>query len=184
MLPWLAAGLALAAPAAAAETPTRTCAQRAEIGHPTSFGRETADDVRLGPMILGLQRLEQLTPAQLRRANGRLPFHKVGALVKASRVVTLSIAPASRRFARVAYDQSNRSASGSLGRHPVAVVIRSCPKDEPAFSYDGGVGGATLFPGGFITDGTGQPRCVTLELRVKGKRAAYRRTVPFGAIRC
>lgn len=184
MLAGLAVMLALATPAAAA-TPTRTCAQRAEIGHPTAFRTGSARDVRLGPVIFGtLDGMKRLTSAELRKVQGRLPFHKSGALVKASSVVTLSIAPESRRFARVAYDTGNRSASASLDQHPVSVIIRACPKDEPAFSYAGPVGPATAFPGGFITDGKGKPRCVTIELRERGKTTVYRRTVAFGAVRC
>jgi hypothetical protein len=152
---------------------------------PSAFRPFSADDIRLGPAIfVSLRRVGRLTPAELGRTGGRLPFHKVGALVKASRVVTLSIAPASTQFARVAYDNGNRGASSSLENHPTSVVIRSCPKNQSAFSYDGPVGGATGFPGGFITDGTGRPRCVTIELRVRGKTKVYRRTVAFGAIRC
>jgi hypothetical protein len=179
----LLAALALATPAAA--TPTRTCAARAEAGHPQPFRSTGPSDVRLGPAIfVSLERMKLLTPAELSRSRGRLPFHKAGVLVKASRVVRLSIAPASRRFARLGYDNGNRYGTGSLDRHPSSVVIRACPKTEPAFSFDGAVGPATGFPGGFITDGTGIPRCVTIELRQVGKRRTYTRTVPFGSIRC
>ena len=95
----------------------------------------------------------------------------------------LSIAPASRRYARVGYggDGADRT---RLADYPVATRIQACPKDQPAISYQGIVGAATFFPGGFITDGKRVPRCVGIEVRERGKRAVYRRTVPFGAIRC
>jgi hypothetical protein len=183
VLAGLLAGLALAAPAAA--PPERTCAERGEAGRPQPFRVTGPGDLRLGPAIfVGVDRMKELKPAELRRTRGRLPFHKAGVLVKASRVVTLSIAPASRGFARLGYDAGNRNSTASLDRHPVSVVIRACPKDQPAFSYNGVVGPATGFPGGFITDGTGIPRCVTIELRVRGKQRTYTRAVPFGAIRC
>ena len=175
--------LALAAPAAA--TPTRTCAERGEAGAQQPFRASGPGGLRLGPAIfVNLDRVKGLTPAELRRSQGRLPFHKVGLLVKAGRVIRLSIASESRAFARLGYDGGNRSATGALDRHPASVVIRACPRDEPAFSYDGVVGPATAFPGGFITDGSGIARCVTIELHEVGSRRTYTRAVPFGAIRC
>jgi hypothetical protein len=182
MVTALLAGLALAAPAA--ETPTRTCAQRAEDGKPGTFRPGTPGTTRFGPaLIYNLDRGDELTTAQLTRSQGRDPFFKMPMALKASKVVVLSIAPASRRYARVAYagDDADRR---RLTDFPVATVIQACPKDQPAFSYAGTVGAATFFPGGFVTDGKGVPRCVGIELRERGKRAVSRRTVPFGAIRC
>ena len=185
MVAALLAALVLAAPAAAAApTPTRTCAQRAENGQPGTFRPGTPGTIRFGPaLIFNLESSDEITTAQLTRSRGRDPFFKMGMALKASRAVVLSIAPESRRYARVAYagDGTDRK---RLSEFPVATVIRACPKDEPAFSYQGTVGAATFFPGGFVTDGKGVPRCVGIEVRERGKRAVYRRTVPFGAIRC
>jgi len=71
----------------------------------------------------------------------------------------------------------NRSAAGSLDRHPSSVVIRACPKDEPAFSYIGTVGPVTAFAGGWSLT---QPACVRVSVRVRGHRFVYARTVSFG----
>jgi hypothetical protein len=177
----LLAGLALASPAAA--TPVRTCPQRAELGHPVEFAG-AAGAVRLGSGILfNVGSAPRITTAQLKRVDGRDPFFKMGMAVKADTAVVLTIAPESRRYARVAYARLSPDPI-RMADWPVSTVIQACPRDQPAFSYAGVVGEATLFPGGFVTDGKGVPRCVGIELRERGKQRTYARTVPFGAIRC
>src|SRR5690349_18727881 len=93
----LLAGVALAAPAAAA--PVRTCAQRAETGAPQAFRAPGPGSARLGPLYFAnLDRMKALTASELSRTSGRLPFHKTGVILKAGTVVTLTIAPRSRAF--------------------------------------------------------------------------------------
>ena len=181
----LGPGGASAPSAGADRLPVRSCKERAEGGKPLPF-RAGPDDVRIGPMIfVALERAARMRPEELRPfPNGRLPGVKAGARVKAGRVVTLSIAPADRSYARVNYDMASRSAGKRLDESPAAVKIRACPRDQPAFSYDGPLGPTTGFSGGFVLAGDGVGRCVTVEVRVKGSSRVHRRAVSFGAGPC
>ncbi len=173
-------------PSVAAERlPVRLCKERAEGGEPLPF-RARADDIRIGPVIFSaLERAASLRPEELRPfPNGRLPGVKSGVLVKAGRVVTLSIALADRAYARLNYDMANRSGGKVLDESPPAVKIRACPRDEPAFSYDGPLGPTTGFSGGFALAGDAVGRCVAVEVRVKGSSRIFRRAVSFGAGPC
>jgi hypothetical protein len=95
---------------------------------------------------------------------------KIPLFVRAGRVVTVSIAPADRSIAGLTF-------ASSLDRPVPAVRFVACEKDHPAWSYEGGVGPITFFPGGFRVT---EPACVILSVRVRGRRAPYKRTVPFG----
>ena len=110
----------------------RTCDTRAEAGGPTAF-RERRDDVRAGSVILyGLDRAA--SPRNLPPdPRGRPLSWKSPAIVRASRVVTISIAPADRAFARLTF--AGRRSLNTLAGWPVAVRFRAFAADEPAFSY-------------------------------------------------
>src|SRR5215213_8087368 len=173
----MALGAALAAPATAAAVPERLCESRAEAFAPV---REMVarGDLRIGPVAFyGLKRLAD--PREFarfaEREDGRV-FVKTALKVRARRVVTISVARADRADAGLTFAPDAPRAGGVP-----AVRFTACDEDERAFSYIGMVGPITVFTGGFSLAG---PRCVTLSVRVRGRRAPYVRDVPFGTRRC
>ncbi len=102
---------------------------------------------------------------------------KAGAIVRADTRATTVIGRRARRWVSLSY--ATRRLTDVADGDP-AVRFDACPRDEPAFSYDGPVGPATGFAGGFILS---RPGCVPLEVRVGGRRRA-RANVPFGVGRC
>src|SRR5215213_6336737 len=171
----LAAFVAVAPPVAA--VPERPCDSRAEGPGPV---REMVarGDLRIGPVAFyGLKRLAD--PREFarfaEREDGRV-FVKTALKVRARRVVTISVARADRSDAGLTFAPDAPRA----GAVP-AVRFTACDEDERAFSYIGVVGPITVFTGGFSLAG---PRCVTLSVRVRGRRAPYVRDVPFGTRRC
>ncbi len=170
----VAAGLAVTVSSAtsAAKVATRGCQTRVEGDKPTPF--RMRGDVVLGPVAFrGLQRAAGA--AELTQPGQRVYLYKAGASVRADRVVSVSIAPEDRGVAGLTYARTT-----SLKRVDDAhgtVRFKACGRDEPAFAYDGVVGGSTGFNGGFIL---ARPACVDLIVRVRGRSAPYRRTVSFG----
>lgn len=162
---------------ASASTPSRGCKERVEGGRPIPFRRD--GDIRIGPVHFAALARAATDPTLRPRPDGRPIPYKAGVGVRAGRTVTISIAPADRSFARLVYVGRHRL--NELEPWPVKVKLRACDADEPAFSYDGPVGEVTGFSGGFLLAG---PRCVTVEVRVKGSSRIYRRAVSFGAGAC
>jgi hypothetical protein len=166
----LAIAAALAAATPPAQIPTRTCDQRAEAGGAPIRWRHYSGSVELGPLSFAdLKRIAK--PKVFEGFRYRDGYRvKAGVLLKAGRVATLSTRTSG---AQLSYSQ--RESYGS------AVRMSACDRDEPAFSYDGPVGAATLFTGGFRLK---QAACVELTVRVHGAKRVYRKTVSFGAGRC
>ena len=93
--------------------------------------------------------------------------------VRAGAVVTLAVAENDAPFVSLEYAPGFRPSK--------AVQFRSCRPGTSAFAYDGPIGVATGFNGGFVVDG---PRCVALDVWVRGRPAPLRAVVSFGAGRC
>lgn len=166
--------LAFAAVAAAAEKPpARTCAERVEVGEPVRF--RSAGDVVVGRVSFS-SLARYADPAELAKARDERRGHyaiKSAVAVRANRNVKLSIAPAQRATAGLAY--SARQTRAVPGEEPV-VLLAPCRSSQRAFSYDGRVGAATAFSGGLAVT---EPTCLVLETRVRGRRPV-RRTVSLG----
>lgn len=168
----LALAVLVAEPAAAA-LPKRPCDSRAEGPGPVRRF-VSPGDLQIGPVaFFGMKRLAD--PAEFarfgEREDGRVLI-KAPLKVRARRVVTISVARA---------DRSGAGLTFARGSAVPAVRFTACPEDERAFSYIGVVGPITVFAGGFSL---ASPRCVTLIVRVRGRRAPYVRDVPFGVRRC
>ena len=98
---------------------------------------------------------------------------KSGVRVRAGAVVTVAVAEKDAPFVSLEYAAGFRPSK--------AVQFRACRPGTRAFAYDGPVGVATGFNGGFIAD---RPRCVALDVWIRGRRAPLRAVVSFGAGRC
>jgi hypothetical protein len=157
-------------------TPVRGCATRAEGGAPPAVSSRPGDVV-LGPLALsGLKRVASARGFEHYRS-GRVYLLKAGAVVRAGVRATLAVRPSARRRAQLTF--ATRRLRSVADGDP-AVTFHACSVDEPAFSYEGTVGIATGFAGGFVLS---RPGCVALEVRVAG-RPAVRRNVPFGVGHC
>lgn len=129
----------------------------------------------MGPIVLtGLAAVATEEGLSLFRSyRGRGGYStKVMVGVRADARATLVIRRPARRWVTLNYTR------GTVGMP--AVTFEACSADQPAFSYDGGVGPATGFAGGFRLS---RPGCVPLEVRVAGE-PPVRATVPFGVGRC
>jgi hypothetical protein len=162
----------------AAAVPQRPCDSRAEQASGPVRPFVAAGDLRIGPVaFFGLKRLANPRDFALtgEAVDGRV-FVKTPVKVRARRVVTISIARSDRAGAGLTFADDAPLRTGVP-----AVRFTACREDERAFAYDGAVGPLTVFAGGFSVAGA---RCVTLSVRVRGRRAPYVREVPFGVRRC
>ena len=164
------AGVALAfavtAADASAALATRDCDSRGEGTRPvTRLVRP--GDLQLGPVaFIGLHRIADRDALEGFRTRDGYSV-KTPLAVRAGRVVTVSVsAPGYLTFVH--------------GRRVRRVRFIACDRDEPAFSYDGKVGGVTGFPGGFFLR---EPACVAVRVAVRGGRR-YSALVPFGTGGC
>ena len=154
-------------------TGERTCQERVEgpgevVASPEPLTIMNSDFVRADAGVL----------QQRRGGYGSI---KAPADVAAGRVVTLSVAPASRRRIALAYDLA-KLPRRTNGRHRLsdgqrAVTFIACAADEPAFSRDGVVGPRTGYNGGFIARGR---QCAELLVRVAGEPGTRRLRVGIG----
>ena len=131
-------------------------------------------DLQLGPVaFMGLGKVGDPDDfARMASRAGSRYLLKVPLAVRAGRVVTVSVAAqpgVGLTFARRA----------SLRGVP-RVRFVACDRDEPAFAYEGKVGGITVFPGGFSLR---EPACVAIRVAVRGDRR-YSAMVPFGTGGC
>ena len=173
------AAMAATGVAAAAEPPVRPCSSRAEIGRPVSGpGR---DDVRAGPVFFaGAKRLADRPAEDFHPRRGETHmFMKLAVIARAGTRVTLVIPREHRSETGLGYRRSEPPKPPfTVANGGAAVRFRACRRDQPAFSYDGVVGGRTAFTGGFLLTG---PGCVPVEVRERGR--VHRATLAFGA-RC
>lgn len=155
----------------------RSCKHRVEGSGPrTSLAQR--GDVVIGPVgFAGLARLA--SPGALRaRRVGSVYLAKAAASVRAGVVATVVVPPSQR--GRLSLNYASGTTTKRVSDGWVAVALAACRRDHPAFSYQGSVGEATGFGGGFIV---AQPACLPIEVRVKGG-GRYRKVVSFGAGRC
>jgi hypothetical protein len=163
-----------AAPADAA-VPQRTCKTRAEgSGPPRRFAGP--NDVVVGPVAFaGLKTVAD--PAEFATFENRretLFQVKAGIGVRAGRTVTVTIAPEDQGVAGLTYVRGP-------ARGVPAVRFSACDKNEPAFSYKGPVGLATIFAGGFSLT---EAHCVHIVVSDRTRKKVYRRVVAFGTEGC
>ena len=148
----------------------RGCETRVEAGRPV--GRlSRPGDLVVGPIAFsGLERLARRAELERFRV-GRGYRVKSGVSIRASTVVTVAVVRPAR--VKLEYAPPNRASD--------AVEFRACRGGERAFSHPGRVGPVTGFNGGFVVD---RPRCVALDVWVRGRRTPLRAVVSFGAGRC
>jgi hypothetical protein len=174
LLPLIACLVFAAAAAGADKPPARTCDERIEVGEPIRFRNDDADVVVGRVAFFSLARYAD--PEEFAEAyDARSGHHaiKSAVVVRANRNVKLSIAPAQRATAGLAYTVNQRRAVP--GEQPV-VLLSPCRSSQRAFSYRGRVGAATAFSGGLAVS---EPTCLVLEARVRG-RDPVRRAISLG----
>ena len=157
--------------------PLRDCGSRAENGSGPPLSVSRPGDVVVGPFAFaGLRRVA--SRRGLEHYAGRRGYGvKAGAGLLAGVRATLTIGRGARGWAALSFAPHR---PGKPQRDVAAVRFAACAAGEPAFSYDGPVGGVTGFAGGFVVR---RPGCVPLEVRVAGE-PAIRVRVPFGVGRC
>jgi hypothetical protein len=147
------------------------CADRAEpTRRPGGRGNLT-----VGPVtFLGLRRAARASRRDFTRERGDYLGWKSGIVLRADTEVTVAAAKPDRRVLKLDY-------AGTGGMPVKAATFTACPRDEPAFSHDGTVGGHTGFAGAFLA---ARRRCIRLRISIAGRPKPAFRTVSFGAGRC
>lgn len=136
----------------------------------------TSNDVTAGPVVYPNAKLVG-SPAGLSDfyGGGQVPdgpegsrFYKMGTLVKAGAMVTITVAPSARPYLRL----HQGPGPGPNLQGEMSVVFQACP----GRSYTGWVGG-------FDIKGP-MPACVALDVQVSGEQTPRRLTIPFGGPAC
>jgi hypothetical protein len=170
------AASAMALAAGPPTAPLRDCNSRIETNRPYT-GRVTADDVRLGPVIL-TRYPDWRRPLRTSASNpdpDDWPYIlKAPVRLRAGTTATLAIAPEATDLAAILPGDTREWLS--------AVRFHACAPSKRAFAYTGKVGPFTGF-GQVI--GLKKPSvCVPIEVWLENRAAPVRRIVPVGRLHC
>jgi hypothetical protein len=151
---------------AAAHVPVAGCESLVE----QESARLERSDLVVGPVaILGARSHARAPRYEFTPRHGRHVIRKLPVLVQPGTRFVLSVDRRDRRDARLVYREKTRGARRVSEADP-ALRFGSCFDDSP-----------TGWPGGFIVAG---PRCVRIELDIKGRPGPVRRKIAFGRGTC
>jgi hypothetical protein len=161
----------------------RSCATRIEGGRLRPNPR---NDFVAGPVIFyGLRdasRAAVRDPSHAFQSKKReYPPVKIIAEVRATAVVTVSIARSDRGRARLVYrvpfPGGRRAVGLRLEEGQVAVRFEGCPPSQGRYSTPGSVGARTQFGGGFLFT---EPQCLRLDVYDTTEKRRRRYVEPYG----
>jgi hypothetical protein len=149
------------------------CGQRSEADFPGAYS--DPDNMRIGPLVfVGGVRVADDPPRVIRKYDGQ----KLQLLVRAGRVVTVSIPRHAREGARLAYGWM-RDGRRRLEDMPHTITFKACRRGRPSGSTANGP--VTFWPGLVMVR---EPGCVPLRAWVDDERRPRRRVMSLGAGRC
>jgi hypothetical protein len=149
------------------------CGQRSEADFPGAYS--DPDNLRIGPLVfIGGVRAAEDSPSVIRRHGGQ----KFPLIVRAGRVVTVSIARSARADARLGY---GRMPDGRprLEDAPHTITFKACRRGRPSGSR---ANGPVTFWSGFVL--AREPVCVPLRAWVDDEKSPRRRVMSLAAGDC